>query len=209
MLRRSVSITLVVAAVAVLASCGGGKQIADRAAASTTANSRGSSTTRVGGTTTTASTTTTACPVPDATTAAKSAVGSNLALLRSLTVASPGCTDVVTFTVAPAVTGGVGYGASYDSPPFVTEGEGREVTVSGAAFLVVKLRPADIVDLASGDFTRTYTGPDRLTPTDAKHVKEIRTLGSFEGQSTWIIGLDSQRPFAVKNDPTQLVITFG
>lgn len=196
--------------VAALTACGGGK---GRSAPDATTTSRvGPAASTSGGSTT--STTRpapgdTPCQLEGASLDPKSAVGRELALLRSLAVTPDGCRDTVTFGVDPAVTGGVGFGASYESPPFVTEGEGRTVTVAGTAFIVVKLRPADIVDVNTGSFTPTYTGPNQLQPTGTNHVRDVRTLGSFEGQSTWVIGLDAQRPFTVRSEPARLVLTIG
>ena len=41
----------------------------------------------------------------------------------------------------------------------------------------------------------TYTGPKRITPAGADHVREVVETGDFEGVLKWVIGLDAQRPF--------------
>lgn len=173
-------------------------------AAPSTAGPAGSSTSS------TSATTAAPCDVPGASTADKRATGADTALLNAVAVARAGCAVAVTFTFeAPGSAGGVGYVAQYRPPPFVTEGEGRAVAIPGQAFISVILRPADVVDLGSGSFTRTYTGPDTITPTAGTPVTQVRTLGAFEGQSSWVIGLDAERPYAVATDATHVVVTIA
>jgi hypothetical protein len=47
---------------------------------------------------------------------------------------------------------------------------------------------------------------------NTNHVKAIDEIGDFEGVLTWVIGMDSKRPFSVQATGTprhQLVVTIS
>jgi hypothetical protein len=100
---------------------------------------------------------------------------------------------------------------AYKSGPFSNDASGAAVTVAGGAFAVVRCSPAYGYDFESGK--TTYTGPKRIDPTGTNHVRELVETGDFEGVVTWVIGLDSQRPYhavAQRTPPgvSSLALTF-
>jgi hypothetical protein len=84
---------------------------------------------------------------------------------------------------------------AYANGPFSQDATGATVTVLGTAFVVVRCSPAYGYDFESG--RTTYTGPKRITPSGTQYVREIVETGDNEGVLTWVVGLDSQRPFRV------------
>ncbi|MCZ2824721.1 MULTISPECIES: AMIN-like domain-containing (lipo)protein [unclassified Modestobacter] len=101
-----------------------------------------------------------------------------------------------------------GYRVSYVEPPITEDGSGAEIAVPGQAFLEVRVAPASGVDLSGSEPRETYTGPDRVAPSDGGVVTEVVETGDFEGQLAWTIGLDQRVPFGVAmlEDPTRLVV---
>ena len=131
-------------------------------------------------------------------------------LLQSVAVTSAGCADRVTFGFVPKNGSTPNCRVGYQSGPFSNDASGAPVSVSGHAFVVVRCSPAYSYDPESG--RSTYTGPKRLAPTAAPHVQEIVETGDFEGVLTWVIGLDSLRPFGIAVTGTgakTLVVTFS
>ena len=103
------------------------------------------------------------------------------------------CTDVVTFFVdsMPAFTAG------YEPGPFMLDPSGRPASVDGNAFLVVRFEHTSGPDLASRDFH------------PAAGVREVRELQDFEGVTTWVIGVDEERPFRIVPGAGSFAIEFG
>jgi hypothetical protein len=137
------------------------------------------------------------------------AVGA-FALLLRVDAATDRCADRVVFAFTSEDGEPPGYTVSYAAPPFVADGSGAPVVVRGTAFVAVRLAPA-----SGFDFERerpSYTGPNRFTPTGARHVTEVVRTGDFEGVLNWVIGLDTRRPFAVAAagaPRNEIVITVG
>jgi hypothetical protein len=101
-----------------------------------------------------------------------------------------------------------GYEVGYKPGPF-TKGESEEpLEVQGAAYLVVRLDKASGLDQSSPMGTATYTGPRVLTGLGLTHAAEVVNAEDFEGVMTWVVGLDSQRPFTVTtlNSPPRVVV---
>ena len=69
------------------------------------------------------------------------------------------------------------------------------------------MEPALDADLTQESAPRTYTGPQRFTPTTTAVVELVRT-GGFEAVLTWAVGVDEERPFLVSTleSPARLVI---
>lgn len=97
-----------------------------------------------------------------------------------------------------------GYTVEYAAPPFIADGSGETVAVKGAAFLRVRLQPA-----------QAHTDAGRIKVLDAIRrartpaVTEIRRVSDFEGQIEYVIGLKKpQRRFRVftLTHPARLVI---
>ena len=84
------------------------------------------------------------------------------------------------------------------------------MTVKGPAHLVVHLS-AQSADLTKADAPPTYTGPTSLQPAGATRIQQVRKTGDFEGYITWVIGLDTSRPFKVttQDNPARVVVDVG
>jgi hypothetical protein len=104
------------------------------------------------------------------------------------------CVRRVSFELEPN-TQMPGYEVSYEPADTakIEDGSGKAVEIAGNAFLVVKLKPAMTAKVDGDQVTATYTGPRRLPGTAP--VTEVVKTGDFEGVVTWVIGLDSKRPF--------------
>jgi hypothetical protein len=132
------------------------------------------------------------------------------ALLTKVAVTNVDCRDSVTFTFKKSGSAVPSCKVEYQPGPFTKDGSGQPVTVAGTAFVSVRCEPAYGYDFESD--TTTYTGPEHITPTATRHVREVVETGDFEGVLNWVIGLDAKRSFAITagGTPTrQLIITFS
>ena len=115
--------------------------------------------------------------------------------LTDVATTSDGCVDTITFTFRPSAAPAP---ATRSSTPTVRSrtAPGETVTRGGAAFLKVRFEPAWIADLSqrvrAADVHRpAHDHADR-------HARRCRGLALFdasEGWSSWVVGLDAQRPF--------------
>jgi hypothetical protein len=197
---------LVVLAVA-LAGCGSGSNDNEAASPATTSTSP---------TTTSTSPpsmqTVPACmPPPSASTSPqKSAANENreTMYLTNVRLGGSDCVDTVVFDFEKQAPG-PGYDISYQpaSTAKIEDGSGNPIDVAGDAFLVVKLTPAMTAKIDGDQVTKTYTGPNRLTllPGDSSVQDGVKS-GDFESVVTWVIGLDSKRPFTTKASDSRLVV---
>lgn len=96
-----------------------------------------------------------------------------------------------------------GWWVRYQDPPLLDDPRGEPVDVAGSNFIVVTIESWMTNMEGEG-----YTGPTRIAPNNVAHVKELVMLGDFESVTTWAIGVDQQRPFAVSvlDSPPRLVI---
>ncbi len=170
--------------------------------APTTATSTGgngansSTTTSTAGSAFQGSTTPTSAPAPP---------GTEVALLSDVRVAGQQGFDRVVFELTDSQV--PGYDISYLDGPAIQDGSGEEVEVAGGSALEVRLAPASGVDLRSGTFEATYTGPARVRG-DTEVVTEVVRTGDFEANLTWVIGLDERVPYRVEvlSNPARVVI---
>lgn len=157
-------------------------------------------------------TTTTVCMLDDASTEVQVGKGSGgTMLLTDVRIAPRGCFERIVFEFRQAEgSGGVpAFGVGYETGPFSEDGSGKRVVVRGGAFLTVRVEPAAGADLsAEGAGAPTYTGPTTLLPAGLAHIRQASRIGDFEGQITWVIGLDEKRSFKayVLSSPVRLVI---
>jgi hypothetical protein len=133
-------------------------------------------------------------------------------LLLTVSVNSTSCSDRVVFSFSTKSHGAPSCGVAYRAGPFTQDGSGKPVAVAGAAFVVVRCSPAYGYDYQNGK--PSYTGPKHVAAAAANHVQEVAETGDFEGVVTWVVGLDSQRPFAVTANTippglATLVVTFS
>ena len=216
MRRRAVPI---LALVVLLGACSSGKKAA--APTTTTATTRPTvATSTTGGPTTTApvtstttaatSTTAPACPSAGSTAPRSTAARQPSALLTDVAVSVGPCVDRVVLTFRTHGTAAPSCAVEYRAGPFSQDGSGAPVAVAGAAFAAIRCEPATGYDFERG--APSYTGPKRLVPPRANHVRELVETGDFEGVVTWIVGLDGQRPFVITATGApvrQLVVTFS
>lgn len=198
--RRPVRLLAASLLVGGLITAGCGSSDGENSAASSSSSSTRASTTS----------TTEPCAFSGGTEAQISPPGATTRLLTGVDIDAPGCVETVAFTFQPAtLETPPGFDIAYASPPFRDSGSGREVTVSGDAFLVVRIRPAALADLDQPGAPATYTGPRVITPSDTTAVTEVAFFDGFEGQLAWVIGLDQERPFLVDAATDVLTITVG
>lgn len=161
---------------------------------------------------TSGSTTTTTCVLTGGTTEPRQVEASVAMLLTGLRVAKHGCSDRVVYEMRlqERESGQLGYSLRYESAPFAEDGSGEVVNVKGEAHLVVQITGSG-VDLSKENAPQTYTGPTTIDPVGLAHIRQLRRIGDFEGVITWVIGMDSKRPYTVKvlHGPTRLVIDIG
>lgn len=100
------------------------------------------------------------------------------------------------------------WSVGYATGPFVDPGD-NPIAVDGDAYLQVVLSSTSF-DLSGAEVRITYDGPDRI-PANTNSVVEIVNVDDFEGSSTWIIGVDGMKPFAVGTltNPPRVYIDIG
>jgi hypothetical protein len=192
-----------------LGACGGSKPTVTTEGTSTTVadGSGGGSTT----TTEVLTTTSLPCqPLPEPTTPVTSPTTADVSLLTNVQELGDDCVDHVIFDFTGKGSNPPGYTVTYGTPPFAADGSGEPVPVAGDAFVTVKVSPGYGFDFDTGD--PTYSGPKSVPVSSTNHVRAIVETGDFEGVLTWVIGLDTKRPFSVQASGTpnhQLVVTIG
>jgi hypothetical protein len=133
--------------------------------------------------------------------------------LTDVTADAEDCVDRVTFDFRPGGGGRPGYRVRYlpARQALVEDGSGRPVRAEGSAFLVVRFEPALTAEASGDQLVRTYTGPRRLRPSEARFVNEVIKTGDFEAVVTWVIALDEKRPFCAvaSSSPPRLVVEIG
>ena len=106
-----------------------------------------------------------------------------------------------------------GYRVEYVEPPLREDGSGNEVSIDGEAFVVIRMEPASGFDLTTGEGELVYTGPRRLSGSDAgtSVISEVVRTGDFEAVLTWAVGLDERVGFRVStlDNPARLVVDFS
>lgn len=155
-------------------------------------------------------TTTETCAFSGSTNAESVSPGATTRLLNAVDVTATGCVESVTFRLVTATPDApVGFDVAYADPPFRDSGSGRDVTVPGNAFLVIRMRPAALADLDAPGAPPTYTGPRVIIPTDTTAIRQVAFFDAFEAQLAWVVGLDEERPFRVDSSPDALTVTIG
>jgi hypothetical protein len=128
--------------------------------------------------------------------------------LTNVRLGGSNCVDTIVFDFEKQAPG-PGYDVSYQpaSTAKIEDGSGNPIDVAGDAFLVVKLTPAMTAKIDGDQVTKTYMGPNRLTllPGDSSVQDGVKS-GDFESVVTWVIGLDSKRPFTTKASDSRLVV---
>ena len=192
---------LLVAAVLLLTACpddGDPTVGADGTTTSSTPGSTGSTDTSVGSAT---SSPTVACPAN--TEKQEAPPVAPRALHTDLRAAHQPGFDRIVFEFTGAAPG---YVVEYVPKPLHEDGSGNEVTLRGQFALQVRM------ENASGyDFDRqapSYTGSNRVRPSDTTVVEELVRTGDFEGILTWAIGLKAKNGFRVRqlSDPPRLQV---
>jgi hypothetical protein len=134
-------------------------------------------------------------------------------LLTDVRVGAHGCYERVTFELKPRqgdADGPIAWKAAYEPAPITEDGSGRPVKVKGTAFLVVTMSAAG-ADLTQEAAPATYTGPASIEAAGTSRIQQVRRTGDFEGVLTWVIGLDTKRPFHVtaETNPARVIVDIG
>lgn len=90
-----------------------------------------------------------------------------------------------------------------DGPITLGQTDDQFVEVRGDATLLVSMNAW----MPSMD-GEGWVGSTDIFPTNVAHVLELRQIDNWEGQNTWAVGIDTERPFRVftLNSPTRLVV---
>jgi hypothetical protein len=104
----------------------------------------------------------------------------------------------------PTTSAFPGYWVRYATGPVTLSPSDQPVTMRGSAVLLVSMGSA--MQPATG--TTGYTGARDVVPTNVTVIEEYRLVEDFEGQSTWALGIDGARNFAVTvlSNPPRLVV---
>lgn len=96
-----------------------------------------------------------------------------------------------------------GFRVAYQPDPILDSPRGEQIDVAGNATLVVSA--AAWMPNPDGD---GYDGPREILPSNVETILELVQLENFEGMTAWAIGLDRERPFAVRwlENPSRLVV---
>jgi hypothetical protein len=152
-------------------------------------------------------------PFRGVTTQLQSTGKTSAGFLTDATAEEVDCLDKVTFMFdAP---GGLppGYDVRYqDVTQKPLQDCGQNITLPGAAFLVVVLKPAASSNpfLPAGQ-QDTYKGNLRLSYGQTHHLEIVQKTCDGDGTVNWIIGLDGVRPFVVDRaeDPIRISVLIG
>lgn len=117
-----------------------------------------------------------------------------VAQLTEVVVGGDAGVDRIVFRFADAHL--PGYEIAYVDGPVRQDGSGDPVPVEGSALLQVRFEPASGVDLRGGTFEETYRGPERVAGVTAR-VTEVVRISDFEGNLTWVVGVDAVAPYRV------------
>jgi hypothetical protein len=135
--------------------------------------------------------------------------GAEIALLERVAIGRHEGFDRVVFQFRNHVPG---YRVEYVEPPLKEDGSGNVVKVEGNAFVVVRMEQASGFDLSTGEGVMVYTGPRRLSGSDAgtSVVREVVRTGDFEAVLTWAVGLEDRVDFRVRTatSPARLIVDF-
>ena len=196
-----------------LAACSGGGSDAASSSATTTAPTTAASVATVAGGSDT-------CPgFHGSTTPLTSSGPTAPAFLIDATAGAQGCLDIVTLLFQTRGDGTPpGYTVGYHNAKTEPFKDGDvEIDVPGTAHLLVSVAPAASTDTSVPDNPQqTYTGNLSLAYGDHHHLVIVRELPDGKdavGQDTvtWVIGLDSLRPFRVDRaeNPPRVTILIG
>lgn len=192
---RGATLCAVALSGAVVAGCSSGGSTGVTATASTTTST----------TTAVTTTSTTAAPLVGGATTPVSTPIQGHAKLTGIKAGDQGGFDRITFTF----TGGLpGYAVRYIARPVQADASGQTIEVAGDSILQIHMAGASGVDLSGGKVTKTYTGPNRFSPTTPT-VAELVDAGDFEDVLTWVAGVRGKDlPFKVTTDTAagQLII---
>jgi hypothetical protein len=135
--------------------------------------------------------------------------GAEIALLERVAIGRHEGFDRVVFQFRNHVPG---YRVEYVEPPLKEDGSGNVVRIEGDAFVVVRMEQASGFDLSTGEGVMVYTGPRRLSGSDAgtSVVREVVRTGDFEAVLTWAVGLEERVDFRVRtaSAPARLIVDF-
>lgn len=96
--------------------------------------------------------------------------------------------------------GGVpGYRVEWVRPPIQTNPGGAAMSVTGEAFLAIRLEPASGFDTGAGETSQVYRGPLRLVgdAVGAQVVRDVVRTEDFEQVTAWVAGLAQRAPYRV------------
>ena len=155
-------------------------------------------------------TTTIACEFTGATTARRDSFPERMTSMVGVDIrtGAHSCYERIVIELAdstiPTAGGMPGWWVRYaDGPITLGQTDDQFVEVLGDATLLVSMNAW----MPSMD-GEGWVGSTDIFPTNVTHVLELRQIDNWEGQNTWAVGIDTERPFRVFTlaSPTRLVV---
>lgn len=148
------------------------------------------------------------------------ALGGGIPVLQSVTASAHPGYDAVVFTfttISPLIAPGTAAGSpppapatlvvSPARPPFMHDGSGAPVSVTGSAFVRVRFHDAYGYDPVNTPAVAGYGGPTDLGA-GLTAVAEVEETGDFEGYLTWVVGLRVPRCWRTEQSAGHLELDF-
>jgi len=155
-------------------------------------------------------TTTIACEFTGATTARRDSFPERMTSMVGVDIrtGAHSCYERIVIELAdstiPTPGGMPGWWVRYaDGPITLGQTDDQFVEVLGDATLLISMNAW----MPSMD-GEGWVGSTDIFPTNVTHVLELRQIDNWEGQNTWAVGIDTERPFRVFTlaSPTRLVV---
>jgi len=155
-------------------------------------------------------TTTIACEFTGATTARRDSFPERMTSMVGVDIrtGAHSCYERIVIELAdstiPTPGGMPGWWVRYaDGPITLGQTDDQFVEVLGEATLLISMNAW----MPSMD-GEGWVGSTDIFPTNVTHVLELRQIDNWEGQNTWAVGIDTERPFRVFTlaSPTRLVV---
>jgi hypothetical protein len=150
-------------------------------------------------------TTTTECPFTGTTEATTTPGGASttVATLQGVIPKASGCIDTIRWNFTPTTPAA---SVSYAAGPF-TDTDGQPITIKGTP-LVVEFTGATLGD---PNDPAAYQGQSVTIPKSLTHVLSATVQTNTSGNMSWVLDLDSKRPFAVSSssEPAYFVLSIG
>jgi hypothetical protein len=133
--------------------------------------------------------------------------GEAAVVVTNVTVTAHDDFDRIVFDLAPGAAGFDVFVSKNPSMTFLGDPNGEELRPGVPA--VLGHTALDVLVVIAGDPARS--APRDLKPTETKNIREVRSFGTFEGDLSYVIGLDREACYRVSHEqgPPRIVIDVG